>query len=89
MDFYSTGLLTTLRIVDNRLSSMVKNLKRSGAFFQGSALGPLLFLIYINNIANISLSPGTKLVIHADDMLWYKPIRWASDNEKVYQLHTW
>jgi len=44
---------------------------------QGSVLGPLLFLIYINGIDDIPLSPGTKLVIYADDVLLYKPIRSA------------
>jgi len=39
---------------------------------QGSVLGPLLFLIYINDIDDIPLSPGTKLVIYADDVLLYK-----------------
>ena len=43
-------------------------------------LGPLLFLIYINNIDDIPLSPGTKLVIYADDVLLYKPIRSAVDH---------
>jgi len=43
-------------------------------------LGPLLFLIYINDIDNIPLSPGTKLVIYADDVLLYKPIRSAVDH---------
>jgi len=40
-------------------------------------LGPLLFLIYINDIDDIPLSPGTKLVIYADDVLLYKPIQSA------------
>jgi hypothetical protein len=41
---------------------------------QGSVLGPLLFLIYINNVTNLSFSPGTQITLYADDILLYKPI---------------
>ena len=41
---------------------------------QGSVLGPLLFLIYINNVNDLILSPGSKLVLYADDILLYRPI---------------
>ena len=36
---------------------------------QGSVLGPLLFLLYINNITKLCLSPKTRLTLNADDML--------------------
>ena len=52
---------------------------------QGSVLGPLLFLIYINGIAELPLSPGSKLVIYADDVLLYRPIRQASDFQLLQQ----
>ena len=38
---------------------------------QGSILGPLLFVIYIDSIANLSFSPGTQIVLYADDILLY------------------
>ena len=50
-----------------------------------SVLGPLLFLIYINGIAELPLSPGSKLVIYADDVLLYRPIRQASDFQLLQQ----
>ena len=46
---------------------------------QGSVLGPLLFLIYINDVTNIELSPGTLLSLYADDMLLYKQINSLND----------
>ena len=46
---------------------------------QGSILGPLLLSIYINPLASLSLSSSTRLLLYADDILLYKPIRSAWD----------
>ena len=48
---------------------------------QGSILGPLLFLIYIDDIAHIPISEGSKLVLYADDILLYHPISSPQDYE--------
>ena len=39
---------------------------------QGSVLGPLLFLIYINDAASLRFSSGTYTNLFADDMLLYR-----------------
>ena len=41
---------------------------------QGSILGPLLFLIYINGITSVPLSPSSTLILYADDILIFRPI---------------
>ncbi|XP_064390046.1 uncharacterized protein LOC135337956 [Halichondria panicea] len=42
---------------------------------QGSILGPLLFSLYIDPLTRIPLSPGSQLLLYADDILLYSPIR--------------
>ena len=41
---------------------------------QGSILGPLLFILYINSLAELHLSPGTTMILYADDILLYHPL---------------
>ena len=41
---------------------------------QGSVLNPLLFLIYVNDLCNITLSHGSKVTMYADNLVLYKVI---------------
>ena len=36
---------------------------------QGSVLGPLLFLIYVNGATDVIFSPGVRITLYADDIL--------------------
>ncbi len=45
---------------------------------QGTVLGPLMFLLYINDIGD-NLTPGTKIRLFADDCLLYREINSAED----------
>ena len=42
---------------------------------QGSVLGPLLFLTYLNSVNSLVLTEGTQITMYADDILLVKPIR--------------
>ena len=42
-------------------------------------MAPLLFLIYIDDITNGPFSPGTGIVLYADDILLYRTISSNSD----------
>ena len=39
---------------------------------QGSVLGPLLLLIYIDDVLRIYLSTGAELIFYADDNLYFQ-----------------
>ena len=60
---------------------------------QGSVLGPLLFLTYIDGISSITLSPGSHLTLYADDMLLYRPISNRADysllQEDINRISEW
>lgn len=46
---------------------------------QGSILGPLLFLMYLNDINDTTISSGSKLVLYADDILLYRAVHSQED----------
>ncbi len=59
---------------------------------QGSILGPLFFVLFINDMADY-VSEGTKIALYADDTkMWRKIINW-SDHEilqnDIDSLHSW
>lgn len=45
---------------------------------QGSVLGPLLFIFYVDGVESVTLSDGT-VVMFADDMVLYRPIHAHED----------
>ena len=47
---------------------------------QGTVLGPLMFLIYINDIAD-NISSGTNIRLFADDCLLYRVIKSSTDTD--------
>ena len=69
----------------NRRQSVVVGGTKSASSYavsgvpQGSILGPLLFLIYIDDVTYGPFSPGTRIVLYADDILLYRTILSNSD----------
>ena len=60
---------------------------------QGSILGPLFFILYINGVTNLPLSPNTKLMLYADDMSLSKVILDVADvpvlQSDIDRIYTW
>jgi len=50
---------------------------------QGSVLGPLLFIIYIDGLTNVL--PNGSISLYADDLLLYRPIRSSSDYQALQE----
>ena len=50
---------------------------------QGSVIGPLVFLIYVNDVCTVNLSSDCRLTMYADDILMFKPIECAEDFKKI------
>ena len=70
-------------VVLNGQSSFPLPLKSSVP--QGSILGPLLFIVYINLLADLDLSPGSSIILYADDILLYRTV--SSDNDSALLQH--
>ena len=52
---------------------------------QGSIFGPLLFLLYVNDVNDVVLSEGSKLILYVDDILLYRQIHTMQDYAALQQ----
>ena len=72
--------------------SMSKEEKVISGVPQGTVYGPLLFLVYINDMAKL-VSPGTHIRLFADDTILYREIDSLEDQlilqRDLKQLETW
>ena len=55
----------------------------------GSILGPLLFLVYMNDLVNVSLSQGCEIVMFGDDILMFKLITGDEDLADIDRTSNW
>ena len=72
------GREQTVIVNGSKSSSITVNL----GVLQGTVLGPLLFLIYINNLPNC-INTGTKVRLFADDCIIYRAIKTEKDSEML------
>ena len=87
-------LLWITDILCNRKQFIVLNGEKSSRFSvlsgmpQGSILGFLLFLIYINDLPELCAGedPGSEIFLYADDSKIYKVIRNQSDQQKLQTI---
>ena len=60
---------------------------------QGSVLGPLLFIMYVNSLCNLNFSDNCELVMYADDLVLYKSITsendWDELQSDIFKISMW
>ena len=77
-----TSYLSDRTQCTRRGSNISKDMKVETGVPQGSILGPLFFLCYINDITNVCIN--SQILMYADDTVSYKSI---SENEKFLDMH--
>ena len=60
---------------------------------QGSVLGPLLFIMYVNSLCNLNFPDNCELVMYADDLVLYKSITsekdWDEFQSDISKISMW
>ena len=85
MNTFEAGCSPTYRVGSNQLSKTSSTVPVLSGVPQGSVLGPLLFLIYINDSVSAHLNPGTYVTTYADDLLLHREINCPEDYFKLQQ----
>jgi hypothetical protein len=67
--------VTTIKVSSKQVEDLLSfpSYKSNEVFPQGTVLGPLMFLLYVNDIAD-KISPQTRIKLFADDCLLYMTI---------------